>query len=337
MYHFTRFSDVGDLEALLKIAGQLKEQPGLLENLGIQKSLVLLFFNPSLRTRLSTEKAGRNLGMQVINLSTDKGWKIEFEDQIVMDGDRPEHIREAAAVISQYADIIGIRSFPGLQDREADEAEPILSKFVEFATVPVVSLESAQRHPLQSLADLMTIREFKKRGRPKVVLSWAPHPNALPHSVPNSFLEWMREEDVELVLTHPEGYELSETFTKGVEIEYDQQKALRDADFVYAKNWSSYQQYGRVLRRDREWMITPEKMALTKEGYFMHCLPVRRNVVVADAVLDGPQSLILEQAKNRTFATQAVLHGMLQYLLHPEFKSRTHDRRAGHASSATHG
>jgi N-succinyl-L-ornithine transcarbamylase len=311
MKNFTCIADVPRPSRLLDEAMTIKANPKQYENFGRHHTLVLVFFNPSLRTRISTEKAALTLGMQVISMNAQQGWNIEFEDHVVMDADRAEHIREAAAVISQYASIIGVRTFPGLIDREADYADKVLRKFVQFARVPVVSLESAIRHPLQSLADWMTIEEHKKVNRPKVVLSWAPHPRPLPQAVANSFLEWMKHAGVELVMTHPPGYELAEEFSAGIMVEHDQDKALEGADFVYTKNWSAYQDYGKVLHRDPSWMITPEKLERTNQAKFMHCLPVRRNVVVSDAVLDSESSLVLHQAHNRTFATQAVLKHLL--------------------------
>lgn len=312
MKNFTSVNDVNDLPALVEDALAFKADPHSMERLGKHKTLSLLFFNPSLRTRLSTEKAGLNLGMNLMTLNPGESWKLEFEDEVVMNADRAEHIREAAAVISQYADIIGIRTFPSLTDRERDYADFILQKFLEHARVPVISLESAIRHPLQSLTDLITIEEHKKTDRPKVVLTWAPHPKALPQAVPNSFLEWMQCADAELVATHPEGYELAPSFSSKVKLEYDQRKAFEGADFIYAKNWSSYNQYGQVLRQDDDWRVTADKMALTNDAKFMHCLPVRRNIVVEDAVIDGPQSIVIEQANNRTFAAQAVLKKIIE-------------------------
>lgn len=312
MKNFTSVADVPNIRDLVQEALEIKKQANSLQGMGKNRTLVLLFFNPSLRTRLSTEKAALNLGMQVMTMNANQGWKLEFEDGVVMDGDRPEHIREAAAVISRYADVIGVRSFPTLEDKERDYADLVLRKFVECATVPVISLESATRHPLQSLADWMTIAEHKDKERPKVVLTWAPHPKALPQAVPNSFLEWMKHAGVDLVLTHPEGYELDPAFSAGIPVNYDQESAFRGADFIYAKNWSSVSEYGKVLSTDRKWMVTADKMALTNEACFMHCLPVRRNMVVEDAVLDSPRSLVLEQAENRTYAAQAVLKAILE-------------------------
>lgn len=311
MKKFTSVHDVKDLKALVDVAKTLKVDPFANRQLGDNKTLVLLFFNPSLRTRLSTQKAGENLGMSVITMNAAQGWKLEFEDGVVMNTDKAEHIREAAAVISQYADIIGIRTFPSLTDREKDYQDFILHKFIDCASVPIISLESAIRHPLQSLADVLTIEEYKKQAKPKVVLSWAPHPRALPQAVGNSFAEWILAMDYDLTITHPKGYELHPQFTQGAKINYDQANAFQNADFVYAKNWSAYEYYGQILNQDDSWQITPDKMALTNQAYFMHCLPVRRNVVVAGAVLDSPQSLAIEQANNRTYAAQAVLKNML--------------------------
>ncbi|MCB9082131.1 MAG: N-acetylornithine carbamoyltransferase [Lewinellaceae bacterium] len=311
MKHFTGVADVTDLPELVKLARELKAHPQAHQALGQNKTLVMLFFNPSLRTRLSSEKAALNLGMQVISMNADQGWNLEFADGAIMNANTAEHVKEAAAVISQYADIIGLRSFPGLKDRELDYQDQVMQAFCRYAQVPVVSLESATRHPLQSLADVITIEEHKRKPRPKVVLSWAPHPRALPQAVPNSFVEWMRQADVDLVITHPEGYELAPEFVGDTPVVYNQAEALSGADFVYVKNWSSYQNYGQILTQDPAWTMTEAKMALTDQGKFMHCLPVRRNVVVADEVLDGPRSLVIAQANNRTFAAQAVLHQLL--------------------------
>jgi len=312
MKHFTAAKDVTDVQQLVQEGLRLKTSPFIHQAIGKDKTLVLLFFNPSLRTRLSTQKAAYNLGMQVISMNAAQGWKLEFEDGVVMSGDRSEHIREAAGVISQYADVIGIRSFPTLENREKDYQDFVLKQFIQHASVPVISLESGTRHPLQSLTDLMTIEEFKQTERPKVVLTWAPHPRALPQAVPNSFVEWMKVGNVDLVVTHPEGAELAPEFMEGVDLEYDQNKALEGADFVYAKNWSSYEDYGKVISRQEGWMVTNEKLARTNKAKFMHCLPVRRNVVVADEVLDSSASIVLEQANNRTFAAQAVLKTILE-------------------------
>ncbi len=316
MKQFTSIHDVPDADALIQKALKIKRlatlKPPISSLMPHPSSLILLFFNPSLRTRLSTEKAAQNLGINVITMNADQGWKIEFEDGVVMDGDKAEHVREAAGVISQYADVIGIRTFPTLTDRERDYQEVVLQQFIKYASVPVLSLESATRHPLQSLADAMTIEEHRKTARPKVVLTWAPHPKALPQAVSNSFLEWMKIRDIELVASFPPGAELAPQFLENVQVEYDQQRAFEGADFIYAKNWSSFLDYGKILTPAENWTVTPEKMALTNAARFMHCLPVRRNVVVADAVLDDPLCLILEQAKNREFAAQAVLSELLK-------------------------
>lgn len=314
MKNFESVADVNQLDSLIQKGMDLKANPLQAESLGKGKTLVLLFFNPSLRTRLSTEKAGINLGMSVINMNAGQGWQLEFEDGKIMNMDKAEHIREAAAVISQYADIIGIRTFPSLTDRERDYSDFILHQFMRYASVPIISLESAIRHPLQSLADLITIEEHKTKARPKVVLSWAPHPKALPQAVSNSFLEWVNRTDAELVITHPEGYDLAPQFTHGIPVTNKQEEAFEGADFIYTKNWSSFNQYGKILSQDPSWMITPEKMALTDNGKFMHCLPVRRNVVVADGVLNSEASLVIHQANNRTYAAQAVLHEILSTL-----------------------
>jgi len=312
MKNFTSIKDAGDLKELLQKALKLKANPFQFNELGKNQTLGLVFFNPSLRTRLSTQRAAQNLGLNSIVYNAGQGWKLEFEDAVCMDGDKAEHIKEAAAVMSQYFDLIGIRAFSSLTDRKRDYEDFVLNKFIKYATVPVVSLESAIRHPLQSLADLMTIEEKKKVEKPKVALTWAPHPKALPQAVANSFAEWMLRTQVDLTIVQPEGFQLSEEFTKGAHIETNQKKAFRDADFIYAKNWSCFEDYGKVSEKHSDWTITPAKMALTKDAYFMHCLPVRRNVVVADAVLDSPKSLVIEQANNRTFAAQAVLAEILK-------------------------
>jgi N-succinyl-L-ornithine transcarbamylase len=288
----------------------MKKNPQGDKEIGKDKTLGLLFFNNSLRTRLSTQKAGQNLGMNVIVMNFgSEGWALEYEDGTVMDQGKSEHVKEAAQVISQYCDVIGIRAFSGLEDKELDYSEPVISAFKKYASVPILNLESATGHPLQALTDLITIEENKKVARPKVVLSWAPHPKALPQAVPNSFVEFMKHADVDLVVTHPKGYELDPAFTEGVRIEYDQDKALEGADFVSVKNWSSVSDYGKVLSQDPKWMMTMEKLGDAK---FMHCLPVRRNVVVSDEVLDSDQALVIEQANNRTYAAQVALKNILK-------------------------
>ncbi len=312
MNHFISPADVPDINQLITSGIVAKRNPFADKQLGENKTIGLLFFNSSLRTRLSTQKAAQNLGMNVIilNVSQDS-WGLEMEEGVVMNGTSAEHVKEAAAVIGQYCDIIGVRSFAKLEDRAADYSELVFEQFRKYAGVPIVNLESATRHPLQSLADCITIEEFKVKARPKVVLTWLPHFKALPQAVANSFCEWMNGMDVELVVTHPEGYELAPEFVGKAEVLYDQNKALEGADFVYGKNWSSYTDYGQVLINDPSWMMTEEKMALTDNGKFMHCLPVRRNVKVADAVLDSPHALVIEQAANREWAAQAVLKEIL--------------------------
>lgn len=315
MRNFTSVNDVKDLNALVQSARSCKIFDPLQTKKGKGKTLGLIFMNPSLRTRLSTQKAGINLGMDVMVMNfSGEGWALETKEGVVMDGDKAEHIIEAAGVLGEYCDIIGLRSFPGLKDREADYSEVILNSLIKYSGVPVISLESATRHPLQSLADMVTIEEFKKVNKPKVVMSWAPHPRALPQSVPNSFMEWASKMDYELIVTHPEGYELSESFMNGVQIEYDQNKAFEGADFVYVKNWSSFEEYGKVLTTDQDWMISARKLRNSRDAKVMHCLPVRRNVVIADDILDGPQSIVVEEAGNRVCAAQAVIQEILKSL-----------------------
>jgi N-succinyl-L-ornithine transcarbamylase len=313
MKNFTSVDDIQDLNGLVALAKAVKAAPFANQELGKNKTLGLLFFNPSLRTRLSTQKAALNLGMNpiVMNLNTE-GWTLEFEDGAVMDGAASEHIKEAAQVVSQYCDIIAIRSFPTLTDKEKDEEEYVISAFKKYASVPVISLEGSTEHPLQAVADALTIEEHKTKARPKVVLTWAPHPKALPHAVPNSFVKVMKKADVDFIITHPEGYELNPEFTEGVTITHNQDEAFKDADFIYAKNWSSYIDYGKITSKDPSWTITPEKMALTDNGKFMHCLPVRRNVIVADAVLDSDSSIVIQQANNRTWSAQAIITKILE-------------------------
>lgn len=312
MKHFLSIKDVTDLPQLISSGIAAKKDPFADQTLGKNKTIGLLFFNSSLRTRISTQKAAQNLGLNVITMNVGQdGWGLEMEEGVIMNGDKAEHVKEAAAVIGSYCDIIGIRSFAGLQDRDKDYSEIVFQQFKKYAQVPIVNLESATRHPLQSLADCITIEEFKLKQRPKVVLTWLPHFKALPQAVANSFCEWMNPMDVELVITHPEGYDLSPEFVGKGQVIYDQDKALEGADFVYGKNWSSYSEYGKVLNTDPSWMITEAKMALTDNGKFMHCLPVRRNMKVADEVLDGPRSLVIEQAANREWSAQAALKEVL--------------------------
>ena len=313
MKNFLSVNDVASPIDMVKQAIELKNNPFANQSIGKNKTLGLLFYNPSLRTRLSSQKAAYNLGMNVIvmNLNAD-GWQIETEDGVVMNAGSQEHIKEAAGVISQYCDIIGIRTFPELKDKLEDYEEGILNKFVENSKVPVVSLESATLHPLQSLADAITIYEQKTVKRPKVVLTWAPHPRSLPQAVSNSFVQWMKHLDVDLQISNPKGFDLLEDFTEGVPVTHNQDEALAMADFVYVKNWSSFEDYGKIGGPEfSDWQITSEKMGYTNNGKFIHCLPVRRNVVVADEVIDSENSLVLEQANNRTFAMQTVLHNLL--------------------------
>lgn len=320
MKQFTSVHDVEDVVQLVKDALLLKSDPYSNQDLGKNKTLGLMFLNPSLRTRLSTQKAALNLGMNVMVMNMDKeGWALETQDGIVMNGTTVEHIREAAAVMGQYCDILGLRSFPKLKDREEDYSEDFFNKFISYCGVPVVSLESATRHPLQSLTDLITIKEtWKGESRPKVVLAWAPHVKALPQAVPNSFSEWMCKAQalgmVDFTVVQPEGYELNESFTPGAKIKYNIDEALQGADYVYAKNWSSYADYGQVLPFPDGWMMTNEKLKLTNDAKIMHCLPVRRDLELSSEVLDGPNSLVIHEAGNRLWAAQAVLKDLLQNL-----------------------
>ncbi|APU09567.1 acetylornithine carbamoyltransferase [Cellulophaga lytica] len=310
MKNYVSITNIDSLPNWVDEALEIKKNPKKYKNLGEDKTIVLLFFNNSLRTRLSTQKAAQNLGMEVIVMNFgSEGWTLEFTDGTVMDQGKSEHVKEAAQVVSQYCDVIGIRAFANLQDKEEDEAELVINGFIKHATVPILNMESSVGHPLQALADAITLAENNTKPKPKVVLSWAPHPKALPHAVANSFIEMMHLQDADFVITHPKGYELNTNITKGATIEYDQEKALENADFVYVKNWSSYQNYGEVLNQDKNWTITLKKLGAAK---FMHCLPVRRNVIVEDAVLDSNQSLVIEQANNRTFAAQIALKKILE-------------------------
>ncbi len=312
MQHYLSLKDIDSLPGWVEEARALKLNPAKHKDLGKGKTIVLLFFNNSLRTRLSTQKAAMNLGLEVMVMNFgSEGWALEFGDGTIMDQGASEHIKEAAQVVSQYCDIVAIRAFAGLTDKEKDEAEGVINGFKKYATVPVVNMESSVGHPLQALADAITLSEQNTKAKPKVVLSWAPHPRALPHAVANSFVEMMKMQEAEFVITHPKGYELNEKVTAGVTIEHDQDKALKNADFVYVKNWSSYADYGKVVNQDTNWMMTKAKLG---DAQFMHCLPVRRNVVVADEVLDSPQSLVIEQANNRTYAAQIVLKKLLEQL-----------------------
>ncbi|WP_129593720.1 N-acetylornithine carbamoyltransferase [Seramator thermalis] len=314
MRHFTCVKDIGDLKLALEKAKYVKENPFADQALGKNKTLLMIFFNSSLRTRLSTQKAGLNLGMNVIVLDINQGaWKLETERGVIMDGDKTEHILEAIPVMGSYCDIIGVRSFAQFQSKEDDYNEVILNQFIEYSGRPVFSMEAATRHPLQSFADLITIEEYKKTPRPKVVLTWAPHPKPLPQAVANSFCEWINATDYEFVITHPEGYELDEKFVGNAKVEYDREKAYKDADFIYAKNWSAYRDpnYGKVINKDMSWTVDAKKMALTNNAYFMHCLPVRRNMIVTDEVIESPQSIVIPEAANREVSAQVVLKEIL--------------------------
>jgi N-succinyl-L-ornithine transcarbamylase len=313
MRHFISVKDVPNINTLLQDAMALKKDPYAFNSLGKNKTLGLIFLNPSLRTRISTQKAAINLGMNVIVMNMDKeGWALETEDGVIMNHNTVEHIREAAAVMGEYCDIIGVRSFPKLVDKHEDYSEDFFNKFVKYAGVPIVSLESATLHPLQSFADVLTIEEHKTMARPKVVLTWAPHIKPLPQAVANSFAEWMNQSDVDFVITHPEGYDLAKEFSGNAKVEYNQDKALAGADFVYIKNWSSYEDYGKVISMDSHWMMTNEKLKLTNNAKVMHCLPVRRGIELSDELLDGPNSLVIQEASNRVWSAQAVLKNILE-------------------------
>ena len=316
--NYLSIKDIDSISGWVSEARKLKKHPLSNKDLGKDKTIGLLFFNPSLRTRLSTQKAAQNLGMNTMVMNFDKeGWALEFEDGTRMDRGKSEHIKEAAQVISQFCDIIAIRAFAALEDKEVDKAEVVLNGFKKYATVPIVNMESSVGHPLQALADAITLDEqlMKLKGKkPKVVLSWAPHPKALPHAVANSFIEMMQKQDADFVITHPRGYDLDPEIVAASKVEYDQEKAFKDADFIYTKNWSSYENYGQVMSQDNSWTIDKEKMKLTNKAKFMHCLPVRRNVVVSDEVLDSDHSLVIEQANNRTYSAQTVLKKILEKL-----------------------
>ena len=315
MKHFTSMKQLGDLKAALAEAAYVKANPFADQALGRNKTVLLVFFNNSLRTRLSTQKAALNLGMNVIVLDVNQGaWKLETGRGVIMDGDKSEHLLEAIPVMGSYCDLIGVRSFARFESREADYGEEILNQFIQYSGRPVFSMEAATRHPLQTFADIFTIEEYKEKARPKVVMTWAPHPKALPQAVPNSFIEGMSMTDYDFVIANPEGYDLAPEFVGNARVTHDQDEALAGADFVYAKNWASYEHYGEVLSRDRSWTVTAEKMALTNNAYFLHCLPVRRNMIVSDDVIEGPRSLVIPEAANREVAAQAVLREMLKAL-----------------------
>lgn len=315
MKKFTCVEDIGDLKKALAEAALIKKNKFAFTGLGRNKTLLMIFFNSSLRTRLSTQKAAMNLGMNVIVLDVNQGaWKLETERGVIMDGDKAEHLLEAIPVMGCYCDIIGVRSFAGLTNKKDDYEEKVISQFIKYSGKPVFSMEAATRHPLQSFADLITIEEYKTKERPKVVMTWAPHPKALPQAVPNSFAEWMIAAGYDFVITHPHGYELDPAFTKGAKIEYDQRKAFEGADFIYAKNWSAYEDpnYGKVISTDRDWTVDAEKMALTNNAYFMHCLPVRRNMIVTDDVIESDRSIVIPEAANREISAQVVIKRLLE-------------------------
>ena len=320
MKQFLYAEDIGNLQQALAEAKAVKQDRYAWKALGTNRTALLVFFNSSLRTRLSSQKAAQNLGMNAIVLNVGQdSWKLETELGVVMDGDKSEHLKEAIPVMASYCDIIGVRSFAGLEDRQQDYAETVLNQFIQYSGRPVISLESATVHPCQAFADLITIEEYKRTQRPKVVLSWAPHPKALPQAVPDSFAEWAVAAGYEVVITHPEGYELDPRFTAGARIEYDQMKAFAGADFIYAKNWSCPgvtrpESYGKILSTDRSWTVGARQMAVTNDAFFMHCLPVRRNVIVTDEVIDSPRSLVIPEAANREISAQVVMKRMLESL-----------------------
>lgn len=316
MKQFISVKDVPDVAALVQEAIELKKQPYAFNQLGKHKTLGLIFMNPSLRTRLSTQKAAANLGMEVMVMNFDKdGWTLEMNEGAVMNGSTVEHIKDAAAVMGLYCDIIGIRSFPSLKNREDDYNEVLLHKFIKYCGVPVVSLESATLHPLQSFADAITIKEnWQLERKPKVVLTWAPHIKPLPQAVANSFAQWMGKTDVDFVITHPEGFELNEQFTANAIITHNQAEALEEADFVYVKNWSGYRDYGKTITGAENWMLTEKHLRNSRQAKIMHCLPVRRNLELSDELIDGPNSLVLQQAHNRLFAAQTVLKQLLSQM-----------------------
>ncbi|MDE5713561.1 MAG: acetylornithine carbamoyltransferase [Muribaculaceae bacterium] len=317
MKKFTNVADIGDINKALAEAAEIKRNRFAYTGLGRNKTLMMIFFNSSLRTRLSTQKAAMNLGMNVIVLDVNQGaWKLETERGVIMDGDKAEHLLEAIPVMGCYCDMIGVRSFAGLKDKAEDYEDRVIEQFIRYSGRPVFSMEAATRHPLQSFADLITIEEFKTKPRPKVVMTWAPHPRALPQAVPNSFAEWMNATDYDFVITHPEGYELDPKFVGNARVEYDQRKAFEGADFIYAKNWSAYTDpnYGKVLSTDRGWTVDAEKMALTDNAFFMHCLPVRRNMIVTDDVIESDRSIVIPEAANREISAQVVIKRLLESL-----------------------
>ncbi|HZK69124.1 MAG TPA: acetylornithine carbamoyltransferase [Paludibacter sp.] len=315
MKNYTNVKDLGNLQDAVQEALEIKKNRYAYKHIGENKTLLMVFFNSSLRTRLSTQKAGMNLGMNTMVLDINSGaWKLETERGVIMDGDKPEHILEAIPVMASYCDVIGVRAFAGLEDKTFDYQETIINQFIQYSGKPVFSMEAATGHPLQGFADLITIEEYKKTARPKVVLSWAPHPKALPQAVPNSFADFMNEADVDFVITHPKGYELADEFVRGARVEYDQMKAFEGADFIYAKNWSAYQDpnYGQILSKDRDWTVSSRQMSVTNNAHFMHCLPVRRNMIVTDEVIESPQSIVIQEAANREISAQVVIKRLLE-------------------------
>ncbi len=317
MRTYTNVKDLGNLQEAVKEALEVKKNRYGYKHLGENKTLLMVFFNSSLRTRLSTQKAGMNLGMNTMVLDINQGaWQLETERGVIMDGDKPEHILEAIPVMASYCDIIGIRSFAQLKDKAFDYNETVINQFIQYSGKPVFSMEAATGHPLQAFADLITIEEYKETQRPKVVLTWAPHPRALPQAVPNSFADFMNEANVDFIITHPRGYELDEKFVRGARIEYNQMKAFEGADFIYAKNWSAYQDpdYGKILSTDRSWTVSDRQMAVTNNAYFMHCLPVRRNMIVTDDVIESSRSIVIPEAANREISAQVVIKRMLESL-----------------------
>ena len=317
MKQFTSIKELGDLKEALAEAAYVKANPFADQALGRDKTVLLVFFNNSLRTRLSTQKAALNLGMNPIVLDINQGaWKLETGRGVVMDGDKSEHILEAIPVMGSMCDMIGVRSFARFESREDDYNELILNQFIQYSGKPVFSMEAATRHPLQTFADIITIEEYKTKARPKVVMTWAPHPKALPQAVPNSFIEGMSMTDYDFVIANPEGYDLAPEFVGNARVTHNQDEALAGADFVYAKNWAPYRAdiYGKVMNEDRGWTVTAQKMALTNDAFFLHCLPVRRNMIVSDEVIEGPRSLVIPEAANRVVSAQTVLKRLLQAL-----------------------
>ena len=317
MKKFTCADDIGDIKKALDEAFEIKRDRFAYTDLGRNRTVLMIFFNSSLRTRLSTQTAAMNLDMNVMVLDVNQGaWKLETERGVVMDGDKPEHLLEAIPVMGSFCDMIGVRSFAGLKDKAEDYEERVIEQFIRYSGKPVFSMEAATRHPLQSFADLITIEEFKTVERPKIVMTWAPHPKALPQAVPNSFAEWINKTDYEFVITHPEGYELDPQFVGRATVEYDRKKAFEGADFVYAKNWSAYTDpnYGKVLSTDRNWTVDTDTMKLTNNAFFMHCLPVRRNMIVTDDVIESDRSIVIPEAANREISAQTVIKRILESL-----------------------